>query len=218
MFDALGGQIAAFDDCRFRRTYLRRHTTLDSVAFHYETVPSTIFGREPMSNLALPDASALHGLNGNHSLNSATLLLDAAIYRACHEIALAIAGRDGAVSLSNLPDDPEFRPFLVNCLYILEDAGIASAVDGEWHVPLDFTLPPVSDVLQELYREDAGRVAEAVLVNNAYRETLEAPGCRPQTRSGPTTRRGGYSYGGRGDAGARARSLSFEQQAAFVDC
>ncbi|MBB3453651.1 acyl transferase domain-containing protein/NADPH:quinone reductase-like Zn-dependent oxidoreductase/acyl carrier protein/short-subunit dehydrogenase [Rhizobium sp. BK313] len=173
MFDALGGQIAAFDDCRFRRTYLRRHTTLDSVAFHYETVPSTIFRREPMSNLALPDASALHGLNGNHSLNSATLLLDAAIYRACHEIALAIAGRDGAVSLSNLPDDPEFRPFLVNCLYILEDAGIASAVDGEWHVPLDFTLPPVSDVLQELYREDAGRVAEAVLVNNAYRETLE---------------------------------------------
>ncbi|AVA21102.1 MULTISPECIES: type I polyketide synthase [unclassified Rhizobium] len=173
MFDGDGDEVAVFDDCRFRRTYLRRHMTLDSVSFHYETVPSAIFGRRSASDMVMPDASALRGLNGNHSLNNATLLLDAAIYRACHEIALAIAGRDGAVSLSNLPDDPEFHPFLINCLYILEDAGIASADDGKWHIPLDFTLPPVGEVLQELYREDAGRVAEAILVNNAYRETLE---------------------------------------------
>ncbi|MGY5806159.1 type I polyketide synthase [Rhizobium sp. LEGMi198b] len=173
MFSGDGDEIAVFDDCRFRRTYLRRHTTLDSVAFHYETVPSAIFGRRSASDMVTLDASALRRPSENHSLNNATLLLDAAIYRACHEIALAIAGRDGAVSLSNLPDDPEFRPFLINCLYILEDAGIASAEDGEWHIPLDFTLPPVGEVLQELYREDAGRVAEAILVNNAYRETLE---------------------------------------------
>ncbi|NTF86801.1 SDR family NAD(P)-dependent oxidoreductase [Agrobacterium rhizogenes] len=173
MMDAEGGQIAVFDDCRFRRTYLRRHTTLASVAFHYETVPSAIYGRRPGSDMALPDASVLQHPAGTHPLNNATLLLDAAIYRACHEIALAVAGKGGVISLSNLPDEAEFRSFLVNCLYILEDAGIASADDGEWRVPLDFTLPPVSDVLRELYREDAGRVAEAVLVNNAYREALE---------------------------------------------
>ena len=173
MFDAEGSQIAAFDDCRFRRTYLRRHATLASVAFHYETVPSAIFGRRPGSDMVLPDVSVLQRPAGAASLNNATLLLDAAIYRACHEIALAVAGRDGAIFLSNLPDDTEFRSFLVNCLYILEDAGIASAGNGEWQVPLDFTWPPVSEVLRELYREDAGRVAEAVLVNNAYRETLE---------------------------------------------
>ncbi|MEZ2220993.1 type I polyketide synthase [Rhizobium sp. RCC_161_2] len=173
MFDAEGGQIAAFDDCRFRRTYLRRHTTLASVAFHYETVPSAIFGRRPGSDMALPDASVLQGPAGTHSFNNATLLLDAAIYRACHEIALAVAGKGGTISFSNLPDEPEFRSFLVNCLYILEDAGIASAGDDEWQVPLDFTLPPVNEVLRELYGEDAGRVAEAVLVNNAYREALE---------------------------------------------
>ncbi|MBB5572162.1 MULTISPECIES: type I polyketide synthase [Rhizobium] len=173
MFGGDGDEIAVFDDCRFRRTYLRRHTTLDSVAFHYETVPSTIFRRRSVSNMVVPDASPLRRLDGNHSLNNATLLLDAAIYRACHEIALTVAGRDGAVSLSNLPGDPEFRPFLINCLYILEDAGIASGVDGGWHIPLDFTLPTVSEALQELYREDAGRVAEAILVNNAYREALE---------------------------------------------
>ncbi|MDL2400866.1 type I polyketide synthase [Rhizobium mayense] len=173
MFDTDGHQVAAFDDCRFRRTYLRRHATLDSVAFHYETVPSALFDRQSLPNMTLPDAPVLHNDNGNQSLDNATLLLDAAIYRACHEIALAIAGRDGLVSLSSVPDDPEFRPFLINCLYALEDASIASVGDGEWHVPLDFTLPPVGDLLRELYREDAGRVAEAVLVNNAYRETLD---------------------------------------------
>lgn len=173
MLDADGGQIAVFDDCRFRRTFLRRHTTLASVAFHYETVPSAIFGRSAGSDIAVPDIAVLRAVDAAHPFNNSTLLLDAAIYRACHEIALALADRNGAVALASLPEEPEFRSFLVNSLYILEDAGIASAGDGEWHVPSDFTLPPVSDVLQELYREDAGRVAEAVLVNNAHREALE---------------------------------------------
>ncbi len=35
-----GELIAAFEDCRFRRTYLRQHKGLRELAFHYETVPS----------------------------------------------------------------------------------------------------------------------------------------------------------------------------------
>ena len=173
LFDAGGEQIAVLDDSRFRRTHLRRRATLDSVAFHYESIPSTVFARRENSGTVLPVTSPLLGADQGHSLNNATLLLDAAIYRACHEIALAIADRNGAVSFSNLPGEPEFRSFLVNCLYILEDAGIASAEGGDWDIPQEPTLPPVAELLQEVYREDAGRVAETVLVNNAYRETLD---------------------------------------------
>ncbi|URK88860.1 polyketide synthase dehydratase domain-containing protein [Rhizobium sp. RCAM05350] len=40
-FFGKGGEvIAAFDDCRFRRTYLRQHKTLEMLSFHYEAVPS----------------------------------------------------------------------------------------------------------------------------------------------------------------------------------
>ena len=173
LFDANGERVAVLDDCRFRRTQLRRRATLDSVAFHYESIPSSLFARRLHSNTQLPDITLLPGSRRDQSPNNATLLLDAAIYRACHDIALVVADRSGVVSFSNLPGDPEFRPFLVNCLYILEDAGVASATGSEWNIPREPTLPPVAELLQEIYREDAGRVAEAVLVNNAYRETLE---------------------------------------------
>ncbi|MFJ6326780.1 MULTISPECIES: type I polyketide synthase [unclassified Rhizobium] len=170
LLDANGDRIAVLEDCRFRRTQLRRRATLDSVAFHYEAVPSATFARRLNADMRLADA-AVPG--GDHSSSNATLLFDAAIYRACHDIALAVGGRDGVVSFSDLPGEPEFQSFLVNCLYILEDAGIASATDSEWKIPLEPTLPPVAELLQDIYREDAGRVAEAVLVNNAYCETLE---------------------------------------------
>ncbi|ENN85924.1 putative type I polyketide synthase RkpA [Rhizobium freirei PRF 81] len=173
LFDANGERVVVLDDCRFRRTQLRRRATLDSVAFHYEAVPSNIFARRENSDMQLADARPLQGAGEDYSSSNATLLFDAAIYRSCHDIALAVADRRGVVSISDLPGDKEFRSFLVNCLYILEDAGIASASGGEWKIPQEPTLPPVAELLQEIYREDASRVAEAVLVNNAYRETLE---------------------------------------------
>ncbi|MGK9053087.1 type I polyketide synthase [Neorhizobium petrolearium] len=170
MLDAEGTCVATLDDCRFRRTSLRRHHTLASVAFHYETVPATLLaGRETVRH----DISKAFGTAQSKPSDNATLLLDAAIYRACHEIAAVIADRRGVVSARRLPADGEFRSFLTNCLFILEDAGIATADEDEWHIPQEFTLPPVSEILQEVYREDAGRVAEAVLVNNAYRDALE---------------------------------------------
>ncbi|TXI01863.1 MAG: acyltransferase domain-containing protein, partial [Rhizobium sp.] len=173
LLDASGKPVAVLEDCRFRRTQLRRRATLDSVAFHYESVPASLLsgGAEALAD-ALPISSG--GRSGeSHALNNASLLLDAAIYRACHDIALAVAGRHGSIAFFNLPGSAEFRAFLVNCLYILEDAGIATARDGKWDIPQEPTLPPVAELLREIYREDAGRVAESVLVADAYRETLD---------------------------------------------
>lgn len=169
MFDAQGNLVATFDDCRFRRTSLRRHHTLASVAFHYESVPATLLGTRDGERA---DLATAFGTAQIQSSDNATLLLDAAIYRACHEIAVVLADSGGVVSVNRLPEDAEFRSFLTNCLFVLEDAGIATGNDGEWHIPRKFTLPPVSEILQEVFREDSGRVAEAVLVNNAYRDAL----------------------------------------------
>ena len=170
MLDASGNTVASFDDCRFRRTSLRRHHTLASVAFHYETVPASL----PLSVRELgPGLAAAFGNFPAGTTDNATLLLDAAIYRACHEIAATLADHRGIVSARRLPADTLLRSFLTNCLFILEDAGIATADEGEWHIPKEFTLPPVSEILQEACRENAGRVAEAVLVNDAYRAIIE---------------------------------------------
>jgi len=173
LFDADNKAVAALDDCRFRRTQLRRRATLDSVAFHYQSLPSALFagGRKAGADTRRIATQLIS--DEKHAPNNASLLLDAAIYRACHDIALKLADRNGTVVFAGLPGDPEFRSFLVNCLYILEDAGIAETGDGKWFVPLGPTLPPVAELLQEIYREDAGRVAESVLVGDAYRETLD---------------------------------------------
>ena len=173
LLDAGGKPVAVLDDCRFRRTQLRRRATLDAVAFHYEGLPSILFAGRGKSAPRALGISSRDDSGEQHAPNNASLLLDAAIYRACHDIALAVADGSGKVVFSNLPGDAEFRSFLVNCLYILEDAGIASAKDGAWEVPGEPTLPRVAELLQEIYREDAGRVAESVLVSNAYREALD---------------------------------------------
>ncbi len=41
-FDETGVAIAHFEDCRFRRTYLRKHKTLEGLSFHYEAVLSDV--------------------------------------------------------------------------------------------------------------------------------------------------------------------------------
>ncbi|NLR95698.1 SDR family NAD(P)-dependent oxidoreductase [Rhizobium sp. P38BS-XIX] len=173
LFDAAGLRIAVLDDCRFRRTQLRRRATLDAVAFHYESIPSNVVVHTSATDRPVSAAPTVFRAPADYSPNNASLLLDAAIYRACHDIALVIADSKGMVSLAEAPGGTGLKPFLANCLYILEDAGIAQATGSEWRVPQEPTLPPVAELLQEIYREDSGRVAEAVLVNNAYRDTLE---------------------------------------------
>lgn len=171
MFDAEGHLVVSFDDCRFRRTSLRRHHGLESLAFHFDAVPSFLqaSGKTPIEL-----APTLLQVNGDQQVSdTASLMIDAAVYRACHEIGLTLANQDGLVTTQDLVGGSSFRSFLASCLFILEDAGIASPEDGGWRLPLEFGFPPVAELLREIYKEDSGRVAEAVLVNNAYRDALE---------------------------------------------
>ncbi|WP_445344462.1 KR domain-containing protein [Aliirhizobium terrae] len=170
LFNAAGEQVAMLADCRFRRTSLRRHHTLDSVAFHFEAVPSALLAAAAGRTFALP---ALSEGTSVSSKDNASLMIDAAIYRACHEIALSLADREGVILSSALPGDKDLRAFLTSCLFTLEDAGIASPTDAGWQVPQEFAFPPVADLIQEIYRENSARVAEAVLVNDVYRDMME---------------------------------------------
>ncbi len=168
-----GTLVAALDDCRFRRTWLRQHSTLDTVAFHYEAVARRQVSFDTSSHSAPTLPASLFSQVTHTQADEATLLLDAAVQRACHDIALLIAGEDDTVSLSSLPGDTEFQCFLSSSLYTLEDAGIAQFVDTGWTIEPDSGLPPLGDLLNEIYRRFPGRVAETVLINNAYQETLK---------------------------------------------
>ncbi|MCZ4090372.1 type I polyketide synthase [Sinorhizobium psoraleae] len=170
-FDKSGEAIAHFDDCRFRRTYLRKHKTLDGLSFHYETVLSdTVLPNmqppAPMPPLLTMPAGA------DHSVDNATLLFNAAIYRACQEIALKLARGGTTIRGDALPGDFAFQCFLTSCLYVLEDAGLSEHHNGIWTVAREFSLPAVAEILGELYGERPDRAVEAVLINNAYAEAL----------------------------------------------
>ncbi|CAN7214500.1 SDR family NAD(P)-dependent oxidoreductase [Pararhizobium sp. LjRoot238] len=172
-FFGKGGEIiAAFDDCRFRRTYLRQHKTLDMLSFHYEAVPSgraAPLAAAPRKALPLPLITA----TDDTGIDNTTLLFNAAIYRACHEIALKLGKGTGQIDTRSLPGDFAFRCFLANCLYVLEDAGLCKHKGGSWNIAPEFSLPPVGDILKELYSERSERAVEAVLINNAYAEALD---------------------------------------------
>ncbi len=171
MFDADGHQVASFNDCRFRRTSLRRHHGLDALAFHFDTVPAFLqhAGRRPVAI----DTGILAASDRETGSDTASLMIDAAVYRAAHEIGLALANQDGQVTPQSFVGDKGFRSFLASCLFILEDAGIAMPDNDGWRLPLEFSFPPVAQLVAEIYKEDSGRVAEAVLVNNAHRDALE---------------------------------------------
>jgi acyl transferase domain-containing protein/NADPH:quinone reductase-like Zn-dependent oxidoreductase/NADP-dependent 3-hydroxy acid dehydrogenase YdfG/acyl carrier protein len=173
-FFGKGGEVvAAFDDCRFRRTYLRQHKTLDMLSFHYEAVPSdrAVPLVAPGSSHALP--MPLIAAADQNGIDNTTLLFNAAIYRACHEIALKLGKGTARIDTRSLPGDFAFRCFLANCLYVLEDAGLCEHKAGSWKIAPEYSLPPVGDILKELYGERSERAVEAVLINNSYAETLD---------------------------------------------
>ncbi|MCX8996209.1 SDR family NAD(P)-dependent oxidoreductase [Rhizobiaceae bacterium BDR2-2] len=164
-----GTLVVALDDCRFRRTWLRQHNTLETVSFHYETVANGYVAGPP-ARAVLP--TGLVPACDAEEPGEATLLIDAAVHRACHDIAMALSGSAGRIDLARLPDDRAFACFLASCFYTLEDGGLA-AFDGEgWSVPAESGLPELAVLLREVYRRFPGRVAEAVLVNDVYLETL----------------------------------------------
>ncbi|HTO31721.1 MAG TPA: type I polyketide synthase [Pararhizobium sp.] len=172
-FSADGELIAAFDDCRFRRTYLRQHKTLDTLSFHYEAIPSdrAALLSAVVSSTALP--LPLVAATDDTGIDNTTLLFNAAIYRACHEIALKLGKGTAKIETRSLPGDFAFRCFLANCLYVLEDAGLCEHKGGSWKIATEFSLPPVGDILKELYGERSERAVEAVLINNSYAEALD---------------------------------------------
>jgi acyl transferase domain-containing protein/NADPH:quinone reductase-like Zn-dependent oxidoreductase/acyl carrier protein len=167
-----GTLIAAFDDCRFRRTYLRQHKTLDMLSFHYEAVPSGHVSA-PRPSVSAPLPLGVFPADAGDGIDNTTLLYNAAVYRACHEIALKLARGGAHIDARLLPGDFAFRCFLNNCLIVLEDAGLAQHKGSRWTVTEDYALPPVSEILKELYAENAARAVEAVLINNAYTEALD---------------------------------------------
>ncbi|APG89897.1 type I polyketide synthase [Sinorhizobium americanum] len=169
-FDASGEAIAHFDDCRFRRTYLRKHKTLDGLSFHYEAVLSDVIVPGTKFTGAVP--AKLTESAAESGIDNATLLFNAAIYRACHEIALKLARGKSTIQGAGLPGDFAFQCFLANCLYALEDAGLCEHQNGSWKIAPEFTLPSVDEILGELYGERPDRAVEAVLINNAYAEAL----------------------------------------------
>jgi acyl transferase domain-containing protein/NADPH:quinone reductase-like Zn-dependent oxidoreductase/NADP-dependent 3-hydroxy acid dehydrogenase YdfG/acyl carrier protein len=172
-FGKNGEVVAAFDDCRFRRTYLRQHKTLDMLSFHYEAVPSD--RATPLGVLGQPKVLPLPLLAAmdESGIDNTTLLFNAAIYRACHEIALKLGKGTAKVDTRSLPGDFAFRSFLANCLYVLEDAGLCEHRAGSWKIATEFSLPPVGDILKEIYGERSERAVEAVLINNSYAEALD---------------------------------------------
>ncbi len=161
-----GTLVAALDDCRFRRTWLRQHNTLETVSFHYEAVAKG--GAASVTPASLPVAAPRGEEPGE-----AAIMIDAAVHRACHDIALALADGGGRVEMARLPGARDFACFLSSCLYTLEDAGLA-AFDGDgWSVSAESSLPELGVLLREIYRRFPGRVAEAVLINDVHVETLE---------------------------------------------
>ncbi len=170
-FDKAGEPIAHFEDCRFRRTYLRKHKTLDALSFHYETVLSEI--RLPAIKTGVRTPVTLDVASTEEiGIDNTTLLFNAAIYRACQDIALKLGKGRSTVRSDALPGDFAFQCFLASCLYVLEDAGLCEHKDGVWVVAQEFSLPSVPEILRELYGERPDRAVEAVLINNAYAEAL----------------------------------------------
>lgn len=169
-FDETGVAIAHFEDCRFRRTYLRKHKTLEGLSFHYEAVLSDVV--MPSTKVATAMPATLAEPIDDNGVDNATLLFNAAIYRACQEIALKLGRGTATVRGDALPGDFAFQCFLTSCLLTLEDAGLCEHQNGNWKVAREFSLPTVPEILGELYGDRPDRAVEAVLVNNAYAEAL----------------------------------------------
>ena len=156
-----GEAVLLLEDCRFRRTWLRQHQSLASLAYHYEAlpVPGVVeAARGGATPAFLLDAPA------ERPLEDASLLVNAAIYRACHDIVTAVTGATGRVSVGALPGDRDFRAFLANAFHVLEDAGLARQEAGAWIVERNPDLPEVGELLSEFLAERPDRGAEAVML------------------------------------------------------
>ncbi len=167
LFGGEGELIAVLDDCRFRRTFLKLHHSLDTISFHYEKVPSV---PEPEGDRLLP--SILSSVAAEEPCEE-TLLYDAAIYRASYDIAVAVL--KGAKRFDPLlVSHQDVNAFISNCFLILEDCGLASNGSGDWVLSAEPELPEFSDIIRELVGSFPASSAAAILVNNNRQFVLDA--------------------------------------------
>lgn len=156
-----GRPVLLLEDCRFRRTWLQQHHTSASLTFHYEAVPAVeaTLGRLPETAPAFVMVAPAPSES-----DDASLLLQAAVLRACHDIVLPFADSAGRLSLAGLPGDRAFQDFLSNALYLLNGVGLAAQRDGVWVVEAASDLPETGEALAEFTAERPDRGAEAVLL------------------------------------------------------
>ncbi|MCP8895594.1 SDR family NAD(P)-dependent oxidoreductase [Shinella daejeonensis] len=154
-----GTPVLLLEDCRFRRTWLRQHQSLSSLAYHYEARPAP-------GVLGACDATEGFFLETREDcpLEDATLLINAAVFRATYDIAAAVVDGNGRIGVGALPGDRAFRAFLANVFHILEDAGLARQEAGVWTIEPNPDLPAVGEVLSEFLADRPNRGAEAVML------------------------------------------------------
>ena len=170
LLDENGERIAVLADSRFRRTYLKQHKSLDNLTFHYETVVA----RASQSGLQLTPMDVTSGFAkvAGTGLSNESYLLQAAVFSAAQDFFRALAGAKSTVTAADLPVDLGFRRYLSNCLQVLVDAGLARHDAGGWTLLDEDSLPPVSDLLRDLYASCPDRGVEIVLINDCHREVL----------------------------------------------
>ncbi|MGG7519392.1 SDR family NAD(P)-dependent oxidoreductase [Allorhizobium undicola] len=168
LYDGEGRLVASLGESRFRRTFLKQHKSLETLAFHYEAVPVTGMGGAEVELLASDNLATRLFASANAEADNATLLIQAATFSAIYGIARLLQTND-RISLNDLPQGEKLRPFLVNCLHLLADGGFATFDDGVWTLDADAPLPPAGELLQELYRDHGARTVELVMINDVYR-------------------------------------------------
>jgi acyl transferase domain-containing protein len=151
--------VLRIEDCRFRRTWLRQHVALSSYGLHYETSP---WSMSTVADVALP-GDILPGQEA-YLTEDSSLLLQAAIYRSCYDIARELIDRESQINLDRLPGDRALRGFLTTCLGILSEAGLAQLEGSLWRVEPYCDLPTVEELLRELQADRPDRGVEAVMV------------------------------------------------------
>ena len=156
-----GRPVLLLEDCRFRRTWLQQHHTLASLAFHYEAVP---VAEALLEQSVQPSAGLVLEAPQAAVLDDGSLLLQAAILRACHDIALQLVDPKGQLPLFAVTGDTNFRAFLSNALHLLEEAGLAEKQERTWQVQALSDLPTVEETLAEFTAERPDRGVEAVML------------------------------------------------------
>ena len=177
LLDGAGEPIATLMDCRFRRSRLRPHKPLESQSYHYELAVTNLYpfgwlspSQQPSLKPLLPD------LNPSNARADASLLLDAAVYRACYDVCFRQRDGRGKLPAPTGAHDLAFECLLSSCLYHLEEAGLAKCDAGDWTLTDECQLPSFDDIVIQFLKEDASRSAEAILLNDAYHMALTRAG------------------------------------------